>query len=247
MSGAIVCRNLTLGYDRHPAVHHLSGTIHQGERLALIGPNGAGKSTLIKAFAGLLRPLSGDCTLQGLSRKDFAYLPQAAELDRSFPISVYDLVSMGSWRRIGLFGGLSAKERGRIAAALAAVGLEGFEQRPIGTLSGGQQQRALFARVLLQDARVILLDEPFAAVDLRTVTDLVGIARQWSAEGRTVITVLHDFELVKQHFPRSLLLAREAIGWGATEDVLTEANLLRARAMQEAFSDQAHVCEADAA
>ncbi len=247
MTGSIVCRNLTLGYDRHPAVHHLSGTIEQGERLAIVGPNGAGKSTLIKAMAGLLRPLSGECTLKGLARHDLAYLPQSADLDRAFPVSVYDLVSMGAWHRIGLFGTLSVKERERVAAALSAVGLDGFEHRPIGTLSGGQQQRALFARVLLQDARIILLDEPFAAVDLRTITDLVGIIRQWSAEGRTVITVLHDHELVRQHFPRTLLLAREAISWGATEEVMTAANLTRARAMQEAFADRAHVCEADAA
>ncbi len=153
---AITIRNLTLGYDRHPAVHHLDGRIEQGDMLAVIGPNGAGKSTLLKGLAGAIAPLGGTVEMPRLGRHGIAYLPQAAELDRSFPITVFELVAMGLWRRSGLFGGLSKADRETVRDALAAVGLTGFERRAIGTLSGGQMQRMLFARLLLQDARVIL-------------------------------------------------------------------------------------------
>lgn len=234
-------RNLTLGYDRHPAVHHLDGEVAQGDLLAICGPNGAGKSTLLKGIAGVLSPLTG--RIEGhIPARDIAYLPQAAEVDRSFPIDVYDLVSMGLWRRAGLFGGISRADRVRIEEALAAVGLEGFEARPIGTLSGGQMQRALFARLLLQDARLLLLDEPFTALDAGTITDLTALVKRWNGEGRTVIAVLHDFELVRGHFPRTLLLAREAVAWGATSEVLTSANLAEARRMCEAWDEDAPAC-----
>ena len=201
MSAQLQFRDLTLGYDRHPAVHHLDGTVPRGALMAVVGPNGAGKSTLFKGIVGVLPPLAGRIDLCGLRHRDIAYLPQAAELDRSFPISVYDLVAMGLWRRTGLFGGIGANERTRIHEALATVGLTGFEQRPIGSLSGGQMQRVLFARLLLQDARLIVLDEPFSAIDARTATDLLGLVRGWHAEERTVIAALHDIEVVRANFP----------------------------------------------
>ncbi len=241
-TGDIRLQNLTLGYDRHPAVHHVTGRIAAGERLAIIGPNGAGKSTLIKGIAGVLRPLSGEVQMKDVARRGIAFLPQMSELDRSFPIRVYDLVAMGAWHRLGLFGGLTKAERQRVGDAIAAVGLSGFEERAVGTLSGGQLQRALFARLLLQDAQVILLDEPFAAIDTRTVSDLVAVIHGWSGEGRTVIAVLHDMDLVREHFPTSLLLARETIAWGHTTTVLTDDNLDRARRMNEAFDESAHIC-----
>ncbi|HSI41698.1 MAG TPA: zinc ABC transporter ATP-binding protein AztA [Xanthobacteraceae bacterium] len=241
MSAALAFRDLTLGYDRHPAVHHLDGAVAPGTLLAVCGPNGAGKSTLLKGVAGVLRPLAGSIE-RGARLEAVAYLPQAAEVDRSFPISVYDLVSMGLWRRIGLFGGIGRDARGRIAVALEAVGLGGFEARPIGTLSGGQMQRALFARLLLQDAGLILLDEPFTALDARTVADLLALVERWHGEGRTVIAVLHDMELVRAHFPQTLLLARSAVAWGASREVLSGENLLRARRMCEAWDDGAGVC-----
>jgi zinc/manganese transport system ATP-binding protein len=234
--------NLTLGYDRHPAVHHLNGEVRGGALLALVGPNGAGKSTLLKGIVGLLAPLAGSIE-HGLKPSEVAYLPQIAEIDRSFPISVYDLVSMGLWRSTGLFGRIGDGERALIGRALSTVGLEGFEQRPIGTLSGGQMQRALFARLLLQDAKLILLDEPFAALDSGTVADLLEIVRRWHAEQRTVIAVLHDYETVRQRFPEALLLARSPVAWGPTSEVLKPENLLRARRMCEAFHDDAQVCE----
>ncbi len=240
---AIRVDDLTLGYDRHPAVHHLSGEIATGSLTAIVGPNGAGKSTLLKGIAKALPALGG--SLAVARGKRLAYLPQSADLDRSFPIHVYDLVAMGLWARSGIFGRIGAKAK--IEEAIAAVGLTGFESRPIGALSGGQMQRALFARLLLQDADIILLDEPFTAIDARTTADLLALVQRWHGEARTVVAVLHDIETVRRVFPQTLLLAREVVAWGGTEEVLTAANLLKARRMVEAFDSHAPVCERDAA
>lgn len=235
-------RDVTLGYDRHPAVHHLSGDVAEGALLAVIGPNGAGKSTLFRGIVGLLKPLAGSITAAGLKPREIAYLPQIADIDRSFPISVFDFVSTGLWRSTGIFGGIGAAAREKIARAIAAVGLTGFEGRGIGTLSGGQMQRMLFARVLLQDARVIVLDEPFNAMDSKTSADLLQLIEHWHGERRTVLAALHDMDMVRAHFPQTLLLAREAVAWGPTAEVLTTDNLAQARRMCEAFDDAAAPC-----
>jgi len=130
-------------------------------------------------------------------------------------------------------------------AAIQTVGLQGFEARPVGTLSSGQFQRVLFARLILQDAQLILLDEPFTALDSRTTTALLALMHQWHQEGRTVVAVLHDDAQALAHFDRTLLLARELVAWGPTADVLTDAHLQRARALAEAWDDQAEVCHVD--
>ena len=234
--------NLTLGYDRHPAVHHLSGEIPAGALVAVVGPNGAGKSTLLKGLAGELRPIGGRIVLAELPPGGLAYMPQRGEIDHSFPISVFEVVAMGLWHEIGAFGGLSRSQRERVRAALAAVGMSGFESRPIGSLSGGQLQRARFARLMLQDAPLILLDEPFAAIDSRTVDDLVALILGWHAEGRTILTVVHDLEQVRRHFPTALLLSREPVAFGPTAQVLTPALLARARRLSEAFDEDAPEC-----
>jgi zinc/manganese transport system ATP-binding protein len=237
--------NVTLGYDRHPAVHHLEGEVAPGALVAVIGPNGAGKSTLLRGIVGILKPLSGSIHLGGLDVKDIAYLPQSAEIDRSFPISVLDFVSTGLWRGTGLFGGIDKAARKKILNAIAAVGLSGFENRPIGTLSGGQMQRVLFARVLLQDARLIVLDEPFNAIDSKTTVDLLALVKHWHAEGRTVLAALHDLEMVRSHFIETLVLARGPVAWGPTAEVLTPENLMVAMRMCEAFDDSAAACADD--
>ncbi len=245
MAAQIQFQNVTLGYDRHPAVHHLNGEVATGALVAVIGPNGAGKSTLFRGLAGILKPLSGSIHLGGLDIKDIAYLPQTADIDRSFPISVFDFVGTGLWRSVGFFGGMGRAARDKITQALAAVGLNGFENRSIGTLSGGQMQRMLFARVLLQDARLIVLDEPFNAIDAKTSADLLALVKRWHGEGRTVMAALHDMELVRNHFPETLLLARGPVAWGATAEVLTADNLLVALRMCEAFDDSATACAED--
>jgi zinc/manganese transport system ATP-binding protein len=242
MTAALKFRDLTLGYERHPAVHHLDGVVEAGALMAVVGPNGAGKSTLFKGIVGLLKPLAGRIVRDGLKPQDIAYLPQAAEIDRSFPIDVYDMVAMGLWRRTGLFGAVDRKARATIEQALAAVGLTGFENRAISTLSGGQMQRMLFARLLLQDARLIVLDEPFNAVDAKTSADLFDLVRRWHGEARTVLAAMHDIDFVRENFPETLLLAREPVAWGQTPAVLTPENLLAARRMCEAFDEEAAEC-----
>jgi zinc/manganese transport system ATP-binding protein len=239
---ALRFHDLTLGYDRHPAVHHLDGTVESGALIAVIGPNGAGKSTLFKGIIGALKPLAGSIECIGFAPHDIAYLPQVAEIDRGFPINVYDMVAMGLWRRRGSFCDIGRKDHTAIAAAIAAVGLTGFERRAIGTLSGGQMQRMLFARLLLQDAPMIVLDEPFNAIDAKTCADLLDVVQRWHRERRTVLAALHDLDLVRAHFPQVLLLAREPVAWGATREVLGSDNLEKARHMCEAFDDAAQAC-----
>lgn len=240
-TGFIVLHNLTLGYERHPAVHHLNAAIPRGSLLAVVGPNGGGKSTLLKGMAGLLAPLEG--RIDGLAGRRVAYLPQHAEIDRSFPIRVIDLVAMGLWHEIGALGGLSREQQRRCAAALAAVGLDGFERRTIDSLSGGQFQRALFARLSLQNAEVVLLDEPFAAIDGRTVDDLMQQLVAWQRAGTTVVVVLHDLDLVRRHCPQAMWLAREMVAFGPASEVIDGQHWQRAQPLREAWSPGARACE----
>lgn len=236
--------DLTLGYRQHPAIHHLEGVVRRGSLTAVVGANGSGKSTLMKGIVGVLRPMSGTIAMAPGTR--VAYLPQQSELDRSFPARVVDLVAMGLWPRRGLLGRRRPEDRAAVAGAISAVGLAGFEQRTLDSLSGGQLQRALFARVLVQDADLILLDEPFNAIDTRTVTDLIALIRRWHGEQRTVMVVLHDLDLVRHHFPETLLLARRPVAWAETRIALSPENLLRARRFQEAWDETAPWCEPEA-
>ncbi len=247
MTAAVSFQNLTLGYDRLPAVHHLETQIAAGSLTAIVGPNGAGKSTLLKATTGALTPLEGRVEIPSFGADKIAYLPQQSEIDRSFPITVGDLVAMGLWREVGAFGGLGRKTRARVAEAIATVGLTGFEKRSIGSLSGGQMQRVLFARLLLQDAQLVLLDEPFTAIDAKTMADLIGVVQGWHKEGRTILAVLHDHDTVRAHFPQTLMLARELVAHGPTHQVMTKENQFRARQMCEACASTPHICGKSAA
>ena len=238
---AIRCDNLTLGYNRHPAVHHLTCAIPPGALLAVVGPNGGGKSTLLKALAGLLPPLQGSVSVAASGR--VAYLPQLNELDSRFPVNVFDMVAGGLWHRCGAFSSLRGADRAAVAASLQRVGLGGLERRPIGALSGGQLQRARFARLMLQDAALVLLDEPFNAIDKGTTDDLTALLLEWHAEGRTVLAVLHDIERVRRVFPHSLLLARECFGFGETAVVLGDQALEAARHHAGRIEENAPVCE----
>jgi zinc/manganese transport system ATP-binding protein len=246
MNPAIRLDDLTVCYNRHPAVHHLSGAFNHGSLTAIVGPNGAGKSTLLKAIMGLLPVTTGRIDPAVLTPNDIAYLPQQAQIDRQFPITVLDVVLLGHWQRIGVLGAVTAPLKAQAIEALAAVELVDFQRRPIRTLSAGQFQRVLFARMLLQDARLILLDEPFTAIDARTTADLIAVVRAWHDQQRTVIAVLHDLDQVRAHFPETLLMARSRIAWGQTAQVLTAENLQQARQMAEAWDEQARLCAVQA-
>jgi len=230
---------LTVHYRRQPALQHISGSFPRGSLTAVVGPNGSGKSTLLKSIVGLVSTAPG-CVAVAAARERIAYLPQLNEIDRGFPMSVRDCVLLGCWPRQGAWGGIDNSQLGRVDSALQAVGLAGFGARPIGGLSSGQFQRVLFARLLVQDADLILLDEPFNAMDSKTTAALLALVGQWHAAGRTVVAVLHDDAQVRAHFPHTLLLARECIAWGPTDAVMTEPLLRRARALAEAWEDGAH-------
>jgi zinc/manganese transport system ATP-binding protein len=226
---AVTLQDITIAYGRQPAVHHVSGQFTTGSLTAVVGPNGAGKSTLIKAIAGLLPIESGQILLDGISPQDIAYLPQQAQIDRSFPISVQEMVMMGLWRTRGSFLSWRTADRAAAREAMAAVGLHHLADSPISNLSVGQFQRTLFARLLLQQAKLILLDEPFNALDSNTTIDLLRLLRGWHDEKRTVICVLHDLNLAQDHFPETLVLGREAIAWGATAQTLSADTMTAAR------------------
>jgi len=229
---------LTLRHGGQPAVLGLTGCLAPGSLTAIIGPNGAGKTTLLRAIAGLQPPAEGRIDRGGLTPRDIALLPQASALDRRFPITCLDVVALGHAARLGAFRAIGGPEISAAAAALAAVGMADAAARPIGSLSAGQFQRVLFARMMVQDAAVLLLDEPFSAVDTRTTGELVRLLQRFNAEGRTVASVLHDLDLVRAAFPQTLLLACEPIAWGPTAEVLTEANRQRARLAAEAWDER---------
>ena len=220
---------VTLRRGGRDVVRDLSGAFAAGSLTAVAGPNGSGKSTLLLALCGLFPIASGRVERSGLDARAIALLPQEGRLDRSFPISCRDVVALGCTARIGLFRRIGREQYEVADRALASVGLDGLGSRPIGALSAGQFQRVLFARTIVRDAPVILLDEPFSAVDATTEADLMAIVRQWHRQGRTVVAVLHDVDLIRDEFPRTLLLGADGHVWGDTDDVLTIPAVRQAR------------------
>jgi zinc/manganese transport system ATP-binding protein len=201
-------------YGRRLALEAVTGDFAPGSMTAVVGANGAGKSTLLAAIAGIV-PLARGVVNCG-ARSRLAYLPQHAAVDRDYPVSVAELITLGGWRDFGLFRSPSSSLRARVAAAAQSLDLVGRLGRPIGELSAGELQRALFGRLMVQDAALILLDEPFAAVDAQSLVVLLDQVKRWHEEGRTVIAVLHDLDLVRAHFPSTLVLARRCLAWGET-------------------------------
>ena len=210
----------------------------------MVGPNGAGKSTLFKGVVGVIKPLAGRIERNGVRPQDIAYLPQVAEIDRTLPDQRLRHGGDGAVARARACSAASAARTATPSKAPSPLSASpASSSAPIGTLSGGQMQRMLFARLLLQDARVIVLDEPFNAIDAKTSADLLrpgaALARASSAPcWRRCTTSIW----CKANFPETLLLAREPVAWGATAEVLTPDNMLKARRMCEAFDEQAEAC-----
>lgn len=207
----------------------LSGCFASGSLTAVVGPNGGGKTTLLRALAGLHRPDAGRIDRGGLRPADLALLPQTSALDRGFPLSCLQVVALGHCGRAGPFRALTGAEWAAARAALGRVDLADLASRSIGSLSAGQFQRVLFARLLVQDAPVLLLDEPFGGLDERTEADLTTLVRGWHAEGRTVVIVSHDLAAVAEWCPETLLLGRGPAAWGPTAQLLGPAERGRAR------------------
>lgn len=233
--------NVSFSYAHHKVLKNISHAFAKGSLTAIIGPNGGGKSTLLKLIMGILTPSQGNIHFSSIDRNNITYLPQLTEIDRQFPITVKDIVAMGLWQQNGVFQSFSKKDRSKIEEVLAQVGLIGFEDRHVGALSGGQFQRVLFARAILQNADVFLLDEPFAAVDTATSEILMRLIHNWYAQGKTIIAVLHDYDIVKDFFPETVLIARSIIASGDPHNVLTTDILLKAHQMVENALDHERI------
>lgn len=225
-------RDLALGHGGQRAFENLNLTLAAGSLTAVVGANGAGKTTLLMGLMGLLRPLQGqvECPLPS---RHMAYLSQVHAINREVPICVKDFVALGLWNQIGSLRAVGASAQPRVAKAVAALGLQDLENAWISDLSGGQFQRVRFARLLVQDCPVVLLDEPFAGIDAPTVQALMRLIVRWHGEGKMVVAVLHDLELVRRHFPHTLLLAGSNSGWGPTDQVLPQLQRITRTALAE--------------
>ena len=238
---ALEVSNLTVSYKAHPVIHHLTVSFPKGQSSAVVGPNGAGKSTLLKAIMGLV-PFSEGAITKPDDLK-VSYLSQISEIRRDLPLTLFELVSAGALSRMGLFKGLSQEAIDQIDHALDFVGLAPFADRSIDSLSGGQFQKALFARIVVEGADLILLDEPFNAMDAKTTKELCGLIKRWETEGKTIIVVLHDLGIAREYFTNTLILARDKIAFGKSVEVITGDNLLKAESVSLGW-DSDSWCEA---
>ena len=226
---ALEIEDLTVAYSDQPVLWDIDLTVRAGDKLAIVGPNGAGKSTLIKAAMGLVPSVAGEVRVFGRpfakGNGEIAYVPQRSSLEWDFPTDVLDVVTMGTYGSLGWFRRPGSAERDRARAALEEVTMAAFEHRPIAQLSGGQQQRVLLARALVQEAPILMLDEPFQGVDAPTERAIVAVLDRLSDEGKTVIVVHHDLQTVPEYFDSVLLLNVRAIESGPVAEVFTEDNL----------------------
>ncbi len=226
---ALEIEDLTVAYHSKPAIWDVDLTVPQGVLMALVGPNGAGKSTLIKAVLGLIPRAAGSVSVFGKpyerARDLVGYVPQRGSVDWDFPTTVLDVVTMGLYGGLGLLKRPGKRERELAMYALEQVSLQDFAGRQISQLSGGQQQRTFLARALVQDARLYLMDEPFAAVDAVTERAIVTILKELQHRQRTVVVVHHDLQTVTDYFDWTTLLNVEIVASGPTDTTFTEENL----------------------
>jgi manganese/zinc/iron transport system ATP- binding protein len=225
----LAVHDLTVAYQRKPVIWDIDVDFPAGALIGVIGPNGAGKSTLLKACLGLVPLVSGEVKVFGepvqRSRGRLGYVPQRESVDWDFPVSVLDVVAMGTYGRLGWLRRVGKREYEEARAALAQVGLEELAQRQISQLSGGQQQRVFLARALVQKADLYLMDEPFAAVDAATERAIVEVLRALREQGRSCVVVHHDLATVEQYFDWVVLLNMRVVAAGPTAAVFNPENL----------------------
>ena len=228
----IAAKGVTVTYrNGHTALHDASFAIPRGTITALVGVNGAGKSTLFKAIMGFVPAAQGEISLLGMSVKEalkanlVAYVPQAEEVDWAFPVLVEDVVMMGRFGHMGFLRRPAAKDRAAVDQALARVNMADFRHRQIGELSGGQRKRVFLARALAQEGQVILLDEPFTGVDVKTEDQIIALMRELKAEGRVMLVSTHNLGSVPEFCDRTVLVKRTVLAYGPTEEVFTRQNL----------------------
>ena len=219
---AIEIRNLTVAYGENIALENLNLDIEAGSLMALVGPNGAGKSTLIKTILKFLKQITGEIKING---KTLAYVPQRNSVDWDFPTTLFDVVEMGCYGRVGLFKRVSKEEKQKVLKAIEQVGMLDFKDRQISELSGGQQQRAFIARALVQEADIYLMDEPFQGVDSTTEKSIVDILKKLKSEGKTLLVVHHDLQTVPTYFESVTFINKTVIATGKVKEVFTQENI----------------------
>lgn len=229
-SPVLEVHDLTVSYDQSPVLWNVDLSIPSGKLIGVLGPNGAGKSTLIKAIMGLVKPTSGyvkifEKNLEEV-RQQISYVPQRESVDWNFPASVLDVVTMGTYGKLGLFRRPGKKEKEIALKSLDQVGMMSFVNRQISELSGGQQQRVFIARALAQEADLYLMDEPFAGVDMATETAIFQLLREMTAAGKTIVVVHHDIHSAMNYFDWIIMLNLHLVGSGPRDQVMTE-ELLR--------------------
>ena len=219
---AIEIRNLTVAYGENIALENLNLDIEEGSLMALVGPNGAGKSTLIKTILKFLKQITGEIKI---NTKTLAYVPQRNSVDWDFPTTLFDVVEMGCYGRVGLFKRVSKEEKQKVLKAIEQVGMLDFKDRQISELSGGQQQRAFIARALVQEANIYLMDEPFQGVDSTTEKSIVNILKKLKSEGKTILVVHHDLQTVPTYFESVTFINKNVITSGKIKEVFTQENI----------------------
>jgi len=228
----IEIRDLTVAYDDTPVFTDVAVKFNAGKITGIIGPNGAGKSTLIKAVLGLIKSQEGTVTYNDRPfsevQKKVAYVEQRKELDLNFPINVLDVVITGTYGQLGLFRNPGKKEKLASQEALKQVSLEEFASRQIGNLSGGQLQRVFVARTIVQEADIIIMDEPFVGIDLQSETAIMKIMKQWRDDNKTIIVVHHDLNKVSKYFDDLVIMNHGILDYGPTARVYNAQNIEQA-------------------
>ncbi len=219
---AIEIKNLTVAYGENIALEDFNLDVEIGSLMALVGPNGAGKSTLIKTILKFLKQITGEIKISG---KSLAYVPQRNSVDWDFPTTLFDVVEMGCYGRVGLFKRVNKEEKVKVLKAIEQVGMLDFKNRQISELSGGQQQRAFIARALVQEADIYLMDEPFQGVDSTTEKSIVNILKKLKSEGKTLIIVHHDLQTVPTYFESVTFINKTVIASGKVKEVFTQENI----------------------
>jgi manganese/zinc/iron transport system ATP- binding protein len=221
--------DVTVAYHRKPVLWDVDYDAPEGRLIGIVGPNGAGKSTLLKAILDLIPTASGRIMIYGQpfrrQRRLVGYVPQRESVDWDFPVSALDVVTMGRYGHVGWLRPVTRRHREAAMQALERVGLADFTKRQISQLSGGQQQRVFLARALAQDARLYLMDEPFASVDAATERAIIDVLHDLRDKGRTVLVVHHDLQTVPEYFDHALLLNMRVVAAGPVEQVFTPENL----------------------
>jgi len=228
----IITSDLTVTYNNgNTALRNVSFEIPQGTITALVGVNGAGKSTLFKALMGFMPTIKGEISILGQSVKSalkgnsIAYVPQAEEVDWSFPVLVRDVVMMGRYGHMGFFRKTTPNDILEVDYALNRVGMADFKDRQIGELSGGQRKRVFLARALAQKSQVILLDEPFTGVDVKTETAIIELLGEMRKEGKIMLVSTHNLGSVPEFCDRTILIKETVLAYGKTENTFTRQNL----------------------